>query len=98
MENLISYLLNYTFDRGVSYALVDNAKDTDPSVSFTDSKRMVINLNWKNKKELPFIIGHEIGHFANGDSGKFYYRNFNTPVEHQADLYSLNLIFDYATR
>ncbi len=39
MENLISYLLNYAFDRGVSYALVDNVKDTDPSVSFTDSKK-----------------------------------------------------------
>ncbi|RHW48450.1 M48 family metalloprotease [Lactobacillus bombicola] len=98
MENLISYLLNYAFDRGVSYALLDNVKDSYPSVSFTDLNRMVINLNWRTKKELPFIIGHEIGHFANGDSGKFYYRNFNTPVEHQADLYSLNLIFDYATR
>lgn len=98
MENLIRYLLNYAFDRGVSYALLDNVKDTYPSVSFTDLNRMVINLNWKNKKELPFIIGHEIGHFANGDSGKFYYRNFNTPVEHQADLYSLNLIFNYASK
>lgn len=61
-------------------------------------QKLVINLNWKNKKELLFIIGHEIGHFTNGDSRKFYYRNFNTTVEHQADLYTLNLIFDYATR
>lgn len=98
MENLIKYLLNYAFDHGISYTLLDNVKNTDPSVTLTDMNRMIINLNWKNREELPFIIGHEIGHLANGDSGKFYYRNFNTPVEHQADLYSLNIIFNYASK
>lgn len=28
--------------------------------------------------------------------GAFFYQDLNTPVEHHADLYSLNLIYDYA--
>lgn len=60
---------------------------------------IIINTNWKNKSELPFIIGHEIAHLMDGDVGLSYYcGNALTSKEHHADLYSLNLIFDYATR
>lgn len=98
MENLIKYMLNYAFDHGISYALLDQIDPDYPSVSFTDIGRMVINLNWKRQNEIPFMIGHEIGHFANGDKGTFYYINLSTPVEHQADLFSLNLIYKYASK
>lgn len=98
MTDLITCLLNYAFDHGISYSLVYEDPDY-PSTAFPEEKFVVINMNCKNLKELPFIIGHEIGHIMNNDNGlQFYCNTVSTPVEHQADLYSLNLIFDYATR
>lgn len=96
MNDLISYLLNYAFDHGISYSLVHEDPDY-PSAAFPEERFIVINMNCKNPKELPFIIGHEIGHIMNGDSGlQFYYDTVSSSVEHYADLKSLKVIFNYA--
>lgn len=75
MNDLIEYLLNYAFDHGIGYKLV-HADPYDPSLSLKNHNLMVINLNWHNQSELPFIIGHEIGHFILGDKGILYYSSF----------------------
>lgn len=97
MNELIEYLLNYAFDCGIGYKLV-HADPYDPSLSLKKHNLMVINLNWHNQSELPFIIGHEIGHFILGDKGILYYSSFagQNSEEKSADLYSLNLLYDYA--
>ena len=97
MNDLIEYLLNYAFDCGIGYKLV-HADPYDPSLSLKKHNLMVINLNWHNQSELPFIIGHEIGHFILGDKGILYYSSFagQNSEEKSADLYSLNLLYDYA--
>ena len=97
MNELIEYLLNYTFDHGIGYKLV-RADPYDPSLSLKKHNLIVINLNWHNQSELPFIIGHEIGHFILGDKGILYYSSFagQNSEEKSADLYSLNLLYDYA--
>ena len=97
MNDLIEYLLNYAFDCGIGYKLV-RADSYDPSLSLKKHNLMVINLNWHNQSELPFIIGHEIGHFILGDEGIMYYSSFSgqNSEEKSADLYSLNLLYDYA--
>lgn len=99
MNDLIEYLLNYAFDCGIGYKLV-HADPYDPSLSLKNHNLMVINLNWHNQSELPFIIGHEIGHFILGDKGILYYSSFagQNSEEKSADLYSLNLLYDYACR
>lgn len=97
MNDLIEYLLNYAFDHGIGYKLV-RADPYDPSLSLKKHNLMVINLNWHNQSELPFIIGHEIGHFILGDKGVLYYSSFSgqNSEEKSADLYSLNLLYNYA--
>lgn len=99
MNDLIEYLLNYAFDCGIGYKLV-HADPYDLSLSLKNHNLMVINLNWHNQSELPFIIGHEIGHFILGDKGILYYSSFadQNSEEKSADLYSLNLLYDYACR
>ncbi|QHJ84389.1 MAG: hypothetical protein [Bacteriophage sp.] len=97
MEDLIKYLLKYAFDHGISCALIWKEQDYQ-SVALPEKKLIVINQNCKNKYELPFIIGHEIGHIINGDDNeKFYCGNSINSEERLADLYSLNLIYDYAS-
>ena len=97
MEDLIKYLLKYAFDHGISCALIQR-KQSYQSVALPDKKLIVINQNSKNKFELPFIIGHEIGHIMNGNvNGAFYCGKPVNSEERLADLYSLNLIYGYAS-
>ena len=97
MEDLIKYLLKYAFDHGISCALI-RREQSYQSVALPDKKLIVINQNSKNKFELPFIIGHEIGHIMNGDvNGAFYCGKPINSEERLADLYSLNLIYGYAS-
>ena len=73
-------------------------------------KLIIINTNWWNPSEVPFMAAHELGHCINGDKGVMYYahdydwqehdafnRNDDAFKEDQADLYGLNLIWDYAS-
>ncbi|WEV40314.1 M48 family metalloprotease [Lactobacillus sp. ESL0681] len=97
MNDLIQFLFDFAFDQGFGIAQI--CKDEEYR-SLADKTRnlIIINTNWKNRNELPFIIGHEIGHLMDGDTGiSNYCGNALTSKERHADLYSLNLIFDYAT-
>lgn len=97
MEDLLKYLLKYAFDHGISCALI-RREQSYQSVALPDKKLIVINQNSKNKFELPFIIGHEIGHIMNGNvNGAFYCGKPVNSEERLADLYSLNLIYGYAS-
>ena len=97
MEDLLKYLLKYAFDHGISCALI-RREQSYQSVALPDKKLIVINQNSKNKFELPFIIGHEIGHIMNGNvNGAFYCGKPVNSEERKADLYSLNLIYKYAS-
>ncbi|NRO50424.1 hypothetical protein [Lactobacillus helveticus] len=98
-EDLIEYLLNCAFKHGISYTLVQSEPD-DPAISFKQERKMYINTNWRNSNEIPFIIGHEIGHLMLGDQGIMYYESFSgqNSEEHSADLYSLNLIYNYSAK
>ncbi|QIC18539.1 hypothetical protein GYK47_03290 [Lactobacillus iners] len=46
---------------------------------------------------LPYIAGHEFGHYVNGDNGICYYTPSSTlQAEAQADNYSVNLMYEIA--
>lgn len=96
MDDLLTYLFRLAFNNKISCALI--WKDINyQSVALPKEKLIVINQNCKNKNELPFIVGHEIGHIMNGDATtSFYCDKPLSSEEHKADLYSLNIIYDYA--
>lgn len=96
MDDLLTYLFRLAFNNKISCALI--WKDINyQSVALPKEKLIVINQNCKNKSELPFIVGHEIGHIMNGDATtSFYCDKPLSSEEHKADLYSLNIIYDYA--
>lgn len=97
MNDLIEYLLSYAFDHGIGYELAKLPFDFE-SRAIPEKHFMIINTNWKNPNEIPFIIGHEIGHLILKDDGIMYYASphGNIDSEHSADLYSLNLLYDYS--
>ena len=98
MSNLIAWLYNYAFKHKIGVLQIFT-KPEYSSLSDKSKQLIIININWKNKKELPFIIGHEIGHILAGEPGLSNYCGTPlTPNERRADLFSLNLIFNYASK
>lgn len=89
LTDLIQFLFDFAFSQGFGVAQI--CKDEEyRSLADKTKDLIIINTNWKNKSELPFIIGHEIGHLMDGDVGLSYYcGNALTSKEHHADLYSL---------
>lgn len=68
MSNLISWLYSYAFKHKIGVLQIFT-KPEYSSLSDKSKRLIIINVNWKNKKELPFIIGHEIGHILAGEPG-----------------------------
>lgn len=97
MNNLIEYLLDKAFRNGIGYEIAPLDKDF-PSRALPEYKLIIINSNWKNKNEIPFIIGHELGHLMLGHTSISYYstQTANTKCEYEADQYSLKLIYKYS--
>ena len=57
----------------------------------------MINANYKNIDEIPFITAHEIGHLMLGHSKKKYYASPANKIrmEREANEYSLDLLTEY---
>lgn len=96
-DDTVTYLFSFAFNHGVSTIASYQLSPDTPSFSVPDKRKMVINMNIRNKKELPFQIAHELGHIFNHDHGKeFYYlKNVDTPVEVDASKTAICLLASY---
>lgn len=100
MNNLLSFLINYGFDHGISTTLTHKLSPDFPSSSSKAKQKVLINMNWSNKSEIPFILAHELGHLLNGDSGVNYYRSptVHNKTEFGANSTAINLLIDFCHR
>lgn len=97
VNDLIQYLFNFAFDHNIGVLLLSTSKEYN-SLADKTKKTIIINTNWKNQNEIPFIIGHEIGHLMDGEPCLSYFCGTSlSSKERTADLFSLNIIFEYAT-
>ena len=97
MENLISYLVNYGFDRGISTTLTEELPPYFPSSASSKFQKVLINMNWHNQWEVPFSLAHELGHLVNHDHGINYYRSetVHTKTEYQANCTAIDILLQY---
>lgn len=96
MNDAITWLCAYAFDRNINVTLDKLSFSTDvPSCMF--GRSIIINTNWKNQNELPFIIAHEIGHVLNEDEGKLYYSTStaHSKFETAANERAIDLLLEY---
>lgn len=97
MDDLVDYLLN---DFAPSHNIGYEYAPLPPSFNgkaLPSENLIIVNSQWSNRSEIPFICGHEIGHIIHGDTLiKCEAPTANYPAERAADLYSLNLIYKYA--
>ncbi|NVY95931.1 hypothetical protein HU830_01825 [Lactobacillus sp. DCY120] len=103
MDDLITYLLNYAFQNGYGYEILNDAHTNWPSLAYPKMNLIFINLNWHQKREIPFQIAHEIGHLIDGDAchrSRLHQAKIN--IENQADLHAIRILrqycFDYDFR
>ena len=97
-EDLSRYLFKYAKQHGIS-CVWEPLSDHKPAYAVVNYKLIIVNQNWYRQEEIPFIIGHEIGHILNGDivcncQGRYAVY----PYEIKADKNSFDIIFDYSLR
>lgn len=53
MDDLVTELLNYAFDMGISVVLTNKLQSDTPPLADIDKNRIVINLNWYRPRQIP---------------------------------------------
>jgi Zn-dependent peptidase ImmA (M78 family) len=95
LDDLISLLLNYAFNNNIGFELTYKLHGDTPSMAITNGRMIIINMNWFNKNEIPFIIAHEIAHVLNGDVKNNYKNKCNSvtaTAENKANLRAVDII------
>lgn len=96
-EDIIAYKLNVAFSHGIKLIMDKNLPSNAPSMGYSGKFPIIhINTNWHNYYELPFIIGHEIGHvlLENG----IYYHLAHLDKERgeaSANVFAIQLLLRY---
>lgn len=96
-DQVIKWLMNYALDHKIGISFCYKAGKDDTSEAFPEYSTAIINANYKNIDEIPFIIGHEIGHLILKHSiVKFYTCPANRiRMEKEANNFSLYLLTEY---
>lgn len=92
-------LVQFAIDHMISVTFLP-AEPRVPAFSFKKDRQIIINANWYIPAEIPFTIGHEIGHVMIGEQGVKYFCTYAglCSEEKDADLYSLKWIYNYAKK
>lgn len=89
MNDLIQWLINFAYDHNVSIIATRQLLPNTPSQSDVSNRVVVINMNWYNPMEIPFIFAHEIGHVLCG------HVMASPKNEIEANRKAINLLIEY---
>ncbi|WP_413627126.1 ImmA/IrrE family metallo-endopeptidase [Fructilactobacillus vespulae] len=97
MRTIINDLLDYGKKHNFEIKLINTLDSDTPSIASTFHQAIVINMNWHNQRQIPFIICHEISHLLmcnNHDAQNMRLRGrFN--FEYQANCNSIKMLIPY---
>lgn len=97
MDNVLAWLTNYAMDHGIGIIFDKNLPLDAPSDSWEFPPMAIINTNWHNKNELPFITAHEICHVLYGSAEYFHFaRRGVESGESDANLGAIKLLLQCA--
>lgn len=97
MDNVLAWLTNYAMDHGIGIIFDKNLPPDAPSDSWEFPPMAIINTNWHNKNELPFITAHEICHVLYGSAEYFHLaRGGVESGESDANLGAIKLLLQCA--
>ncbi|CAH0417503.1 ImmA/IrrE family metallo-endopeptidase [Periweissella fabaria] len=61
-------LLNIAMEKGIGVQLDNNLNPNINSWCKTSLNFIMVNMNYKDKQQIPFQFAHELGHILNGDT------------------------------
>ena len=96
-NNLINWLMNYCFDHDIGACLTNELPDEIGGKSYViPADLVVVNNNWHNELEIPFIFAHEIGHIQTGIPCSYHASISNIDKgEADANKFAINLFMEY---
>lgn len=103
MNEIMTALMNQAFfDHHIKIILSSEAGPYTPSATHTESRTIIINMNWHDKKQIPLQMAHEMGHIINGDhaSRPVYFSAMQTdyPMELEANRTAIQLLLPFYLR
>lgn len=103
MNEIMTALMNQAFLKyKIRIILSSEAGSYTPSVTHTESRTIIVNMNWHDKKQIPLQMAHEMGHIINGDhaSRPVYFSAMQTdyPMELEANRTAIQLLLPFYLR
>ena len=100
MDDAINYLLNFAMKQKIGFVWTNLLGPTVPSAADCEERKILINGNWHNQKELPFVIAHEIAHVLNKDMGVLYFTSSSSKsqIESNANAGAVKILVDYCDK
>lgn len=103
MDEIMTALMNQAFLKyKIRIILSSEADPYTPSVAHTESRTIIINTNFHDKKQIPLQMAHEVGHIINGDQATqpVYFSMMQTdyPMELEANRTAIKLLLPFYLR
>ncbi len=92
-EDYMRAALQFTRNYGIRYTLTNEMNENTPSGSSAYYKAIVINMNWHDQQQLPFVVAHETGHVLCGHRGISYFcEPSNSATEAEANRTAIDIL------
>lgn len=97
MDDIISFLIDFCEKNKIGIQYISYMNPNDPSVSYEWPRLIILNENWKESFEKPFILAHEIGHVMCGNAFCYYIGNNKAERYNEciANKFAINLLLNY---
>lgn len=99
MERIITNLMNEAMENGVECIAYQLPPDFPSFFTIRNGqKTLIINLNWSNKKELPFMVAHELSHAftCDKDDIEMYKKSIQrNKYEYKANMKAVKMLIPF---
>lgn len=96
MNDVINWLSNFCLDNNIGFIFDKKLPPDAPSDSWGYPRLVLLNTNWHNPNELPFMYAHEIGHVVQEYPEYYNLAYLGTQKgEYSANLFAIKLLLKY---
>lgn len=93
-NEIFNHLFNYALANDIGVTVTKKLCPSTPSFVDVKNRHVIVNSNYKNKRQLPFQLAHEIAHILNND-GEFqiiYFSIARYGIELEANKLAIKLV------
>lgn len=100
LSEVIEYLKSIADRFDIEYFWPSALSPSTPPAAKPSEKRIVMNPNWHNEREIPFQFAHEIAHILNDDDTNwvYYYQgvhNGTSKLEYETNRFAIKIVLSY---